>query len=951
MAFSITKILKGLRIYKENTLTPDNIDIVPNGTASTTTTIQSSQTANRTLTLPDVTDTLVAKTTTDVLTNKSLSDSTTLIVDAGDNTKQIAFDAAGTAGTKTTITGSQTVNRVLTLPDATDTLVGKATTDTLTNKSIDATTNTISNIANAEIKAGANIDVAKLGTGVVDNTEFNYLNGVTGQLSGNAQSATLQNKTLDNTNAITVKDNSFTMQDNADTTKQLTFELSGITTATSRILTVPDASTTIVGTDATQTLTNKTLTSPVLTTPSADIFSTTEQGSTPSTPAAGVRKLYSKADGFYQLTSGGVETKLGVGTGNAVNFITNSDAETDTTGWSTYADAAGTRPVDGTGGSPNSTWTRSTSSPLNGSGQFLWTKSGAANRQGEGVAYTFSIPLEFRGSALSISIPYIVTSGTFTAGTSSTDSDLIVYCYDVTNAALVEPSSIKLLSNSTSVPDTFTAQVQFPVTCTSARLIIHTATTSTSNYTVAFDDVYVGPSRYAYGTPVTDWVAWTPTGSWVTNTTYTGFKRRVGDSMEYDVTVTTSGAPTAATLTITLPETIDTAKLTSSSSTQEFGLMSVLDSGVTQYTGAVGYNSTTSVRPLLNAASGSYTQPAVVNATAPITFGASDSVHMRFTVPIVGLSSSVQMSDQTDSRVVAARTYRATNQTGVNTNNSNVKINIDTIDNTNGTDTHSGVSTANSKYTVIVPGWYHVNGTISVTGTNILAAQYGAKIYKNGSAVSLGQYAIPLAGAAISLSVSDVFYCNAGDYLELYIYGAGNNSTSTLTVSGGAQATYLSLMRVSGPNQIAANELVAARAYAAADITGVNPNNSYVKINLDSRDFDSHSFFDTSAKRFNIPVAGTYRISYNLLFNGTNILNNTYAAAIYKNNALVSNVCRAYGSTAGQAIALSGSVTLKLNVGDYIEPYVYGAGNNSVSTLTASGDARYTTMCVERLGF
>jgi len=93
-------------------------------------------------------------TSTDTLTNKSLSDSTTAIVDVVDPTIKIKFDAAGTTGTSTTLLSSQTTDTILTLPNATDTLVGKATQDTFTNKTFDAdgTGNSISNIENADIK-------------------------------------------------------------------------------------------------------------------------------------------------------------------------------------------------------------------------------------------------------------------------------------------------------------------------------------------------------------------------------------------------------------------------------------------------------------------------------------------------------------------------------------------------------------------------------------------------------------------------------------------------------------------------------------------------------------------------------------------------------------------------------------------------------------------------------
>lgn len=71
---------------------------------------------------------------------------------------------------------------------------------------------------------------------------------------------------LSGASGVSHQDSTFSLFDNADTTKLLQFQLSGITTGTTRTLTVPDADTTIVGTDATQTLTNKTLTAPVIST-------------------------------------------------------------------------------------------------------------------------------------------------------------------------------------------------------------------------------------------------------------------------------------------------------------------------------------------------------------------------------------------------------------------------------------------------------------------------------------------------------------------------------------------------------------------------------------------------------------------------------------------------------------------------------------------------------------
>lgn len=64
----------------------------------------------------------------------------------------------------------------------------------------------------------------------------------------------------------TLIDSSNYFADDGDTSKKLQFQLSGLTTGNTRVVTVPDSNLTLVGTTLTQTLTNKTLTAPVIST-------------------------------------------------------------------------------------------------------------------------------------------------------------------------------------------------------------------------------------------------------------------------------------------------------------------------------------------------------------------------------------------------------------------------------------------------------------------------------------------------------------------------------------------------------------------------------------------------------------------------------------------------------------------------------------------------------------
>lgn len=332
----------------------------------------------------------------------------------------------------------------------------------------------------------------------------------------------------------------------------------------------------------------------------------------------------------------------------SINYVSESDFEDNAvTGWATYADAAATTPVNGTGGSPNSTFAATSSGPLRGTYSGLFTK-GAANRQGEGFSYDFTI------ATADVSRPLAISwEGSASANyTGSSGSEYMVcYVYDVTNSVLIATSTVNVAQGATKGYTTFLA-----TTSTSYRLIFHVAGTGTSAWTYLIDSVSVSPYLTVQGAALSDPVSFTPTGTWTANTTYTGSHTRSGKMVRLNIDISLTGAPTSATLHIDFPSFAPLDTTTPgydfvTTRKQILGKGLAFDATGLEYPFLIFYDTSNGkLQPYYQSTSGASGDPLVdwnvFNATTPVTWANNDNFTMTIEYPVSTWSSNVQMADR-----------------------------------------------------------------------------------------------------------------------------------------------------------------------------------------------------------------------------------------------------------------------------------------------------------------
>lgn len=440
-------------------------------------------------------------------------------------------------------------------------LVDETTTQTIISKNIDADNNTITNLENDNIKAGAAIDAAKLANGEVSNTEFQYLDGVTnpiqtqldaklddygagtdnallksnaagdgversgvivddsdnvtipGDLTVNGTTTTINSENLD------VEDQNITVNKNGNDASSEGAGLTVERTGTDGSLIYEDALVSkfkagplgseveLANVSGQQTLTNKDI--------DGGIASNTRRLTLPQDTKANLllltRKegtlLYANDEDLVYYDDGINLIPVGSGAGGSgtggINYVKNPNAEINANDVNTYNDGAVDEPVDGDGGTALSiAYDRTTDSTeiLIGQGSHRINKS-AANAQGEGVHFNLDpIDPTYKNERLQISFRYkhpAPLSNNYVSG----DLAVFIYAVDGTPQLLgrIENDDNGDILRHEGEGSTFIGWFN-ATDSLNYRLLIHQTSTAATTARTIIDNVTLGPVGFV---PVT----------------------------------------------------------------------------------------------------------------------------------------------------------------------------------------------------------------------------------------------------------------------------------------------------------------------------------------------------------------------------------------------------------------------------------------------------------------
>lgn len=824
----------------------------------------------------------------------SVVDSTFVINDSSDLTKQIAFDAAGTTGTKTTIQGSQTTNKTITLPDANTTLLGIDNIATVSNKTLDFIRQTTANNSTA-ITSSTTLAVPT--TGVVRLTGTNTSGNILGIAAGvSTQQVILENNTG---SQIIISNNNAGASSNAR-----------IYTGTGSNIPMPDKATLVF--------------------------------------------TYDSINSKWMLTGG---AGISSGSGGSKNYLTtylnnpgNGDFELGTiAGWSlfntTFTNGIPTGSITA-GASSISTFTTISSNQLSGN-YSLYTNAASLWAAGQGfISDIFTIDNEDKAKVLAFKLSYSNPDGSYLSGNFSGTSQntFAIYIYDVTNGIWIQPAGVYGITQILGI-GTATGTFQTSSNSTQYRIAVLAAGVTTGQMAMTWDSFFVGPQIITQGAIITDWQSY---NMFITDSNAINVKssspvqnsakwRRVGSDVEIQFAYyhsTTPGTAGTGQYHFYLPSGLITDSISENgpagNSSRHAGTADSDIGGSGRITWAPtpvgGQNYFVLNTGIPDGATAYTTYLGSTNGGSGASYAFNQNniaVAGTIKIPIAGWGSNVETSNSTDTRIVSARYTKSSSQTLT----SNIIVNFDSL--TNGYDTHNAVTTGASwKFLAPVPGFYKVNAYVGSTGTFVPMS-----LYKNGVqySTSFAVFNSGPSGAPFQCNLLSTVKLAAGEYFDIRSLTVGGGGSTISLVTGDC---YVEVERISGPAVIAANESVIA-TYTTISPLSINSTDSTIIFNV--KEIDTHSSYDTITGKFTAPISGKYQFSGCIETSNFNpgagaevrlgiLLNNIFYYKLGSQNTITSGT--------SVVMAADGEKILNLNAGDYVEFRIRSSNATNLTTTT-----------------
>jgi hypothetical protein len=523
------------------------------------------------------------------------------------------------------------------------------------------------------------------------------------------------------------------------------------------------------------------------------------------------------------------------------------------------------------------------------------------------------IDSEGQAKVLTYKFYYSVPSGATTGNFSGTSSNSFgVAAWDATNNVYLPlVGNFSMTQNSGS--GIATGTVQTGLTTASIRFIVYNANATSGAITVNFDDFYLGPQTAPIGPVITDWAldtGFTPTNyGTISNPTF--YSRRVGDTKEVYGYFTSGTPSTTLPGYIALSQSINTAKYGTTASSQKIGQFAFAE-GTTQLlysannAGDIFYDGSDATKVFLCT---QVNTPLYVKSAANQGATSGNNTTVVFSYPLAGASSQVQMSNDTDTRIIVAK---ASGLPASVTSGNIIILPSVTYD------TSASYSTSTGRYTVPVTGYYRVSAS-GIGGT----ASIEYFIYKNGSKDSCLGVSDTVVGVTAG---SSVVSCIAGDLLDVRPGGTSGSSSAT-------NVPTVTFERLSGPAVIAATESVNMRYFSSSTTVS----GSLATVMYSTKGWDTHNAYNASTGIYTAPVSGKYQVNASIAMTGTFILNSILDLQVQQTGS---------ATQTSESKAFSGGAVTQMNTnvgdifymlaGDQLKVQVSNSGTTPVIAATTT---------------